>query len=117
MLDRLSTLPADQKDYRPDTGGRSIGELAWHLAEVDAYVSLGIEQGEFKFDTNKPPHIDRPRTIEALAPAFRVVHDEAVTRVARPQSPDSGRASRSAAAELWRVCGLSSRTPLSQPVH
>src|SRR5260221_1464792 len=91
MLDLLRALPADQYDFRPDTGGRSIGELAWHLAEVDAYVSLGIGHGEFKFDTNKPPHIDRPRTIEVLAPAFRVVHDEAVTRVARLQSPDWGR--------------------------
>ena len=52
----LRALPTDQYDFRPDTGGRSIGELAWHVAEVDAYVSLGIDQGEFKFDTSKPPH-------------------------------------------------------------
>src|SRR5438309_4142144 len=32
---------------RPDAGGRSLGELAWHLAEADAYVSFGIEQGSF----------------------------------------------------------------------
>src|SRR5260221_8787898 len=102
MLDLLRALPADQYDFRPDTGGRSIGELAWHLAEVDAYVSLGIEQGEFKFDTNKPPHIDRPRTIEALAPAFRVVHDEAVTRVARLSSHHWGRRNRYADRQHWR---------------
>src|SRR5258706_724311 len=103
MLDLLRALPADQYDFRPDTGGRSIGELAWHLAEVDAYVSLGIEQGEFKFDTNKPPHIDRPRTIEALAPAFRLVHDEAVTRVAPPHPHDSGGQDRYARRVTWGV--------------
>src|SRR5258708_33789004 len=87
----LRALPADQYDFRPDTGSRSIGELAWHLAEVDAYVSLGIDRGEFKFDTSKPRHIERPRTIEALVLAFRVVHDEAVTRVARLPAPHWGR--------------------------
>ncbi|HKC00071.1 MAG TPA: DinB family protein [Terriglobales bacterium] len=117
MLDLLRALPADQYDFRPDTGGRSIGELAWHLAEVDAYVSLGIEQGEFKFDTNKPPHIDRPRTIEALAPAFRVVHDEAVTRVARLQSHDWGREIRYADGELWSIGNLLWRKLLMHAVH
>jgi DinB family len=41
----MRALPPDQYEFRPDAGGRSIGELAWHLAEVDAYVSLGIERG------------------------------------------------------------------------
>jgi len=59
----IRALPPDQYDFRPDPGGRSMGELAWHLAEVDAYLSLGIEQGHFKFDVVKPPHIERPRTI------------------------------------------------------
>ena len=59
----LRALPADQYDLRPDSGGRSLGELAWHLAEVDAYVSLGIERRSFAFD-GKPPHIERPRRDE-----------------------------------------------------
>jgi uncharacterized damage-inducible protein DinB len=41
----LRALPPDQYDFRPDAGGRSLGELAWHLAEGDAYMSLGIEAG------------------------------------------------------------------------
>src|SRR6266498_2883316 len=40
----LRALPVDRYDFRPDAGGRSIGELAWHLAEVDAYASVGILQ-------------------------------------------------------------------------
>src|SRR2546421_3742914 len=43
----LRALPAGQYDFRPDAGARSLGELAWHLAEADAYVSWGIEQGKF----------------------------------------------------------------------
>jgi uncharacterized damage-inducible protein DinB len=35
-LKLLRALPATQYDFRPDAGGRSMGELAWHLAEGDA---------------------------------------------------------------------------------
>src|SRR5258708_23503142 len=98
-------LPSNQYDYRPDPGGRSLGELAWHLAEVDAYVSTGIERGEFRFDV-KPPHMDRPKTIEALAPAFRVVHDDAVARVARLEAADIDREIRYADGELWSIRDL-----------
>src|SRR5919198_2460498 len=83
----MHMLPSDQYDFRPDAGGRSLGELAWHLAEVDAYVSLGIERGEFRFDV-KPPHLERPKEVAALGAAFRVVHQDAVTRVARLQAAD-----------------------------
>src|SRR5262245_18779485 len=37
----LKALPPAQYDFRPDSGGRSLGELAWHLAEGDAYMSYG----------------------------------------------------------------------------
>jgi hypothetical protein len=48
----IDALPRDQYDYRPDAGGRSIGELAWHLAEVDAYVSSNCgAHGEERGDT------------------------------------------------------------------
>src|SRR6266851_3908319 len=86
----LRALPLSQYDYRPDAGGRSIGELAWHLAEVDAYVSLGIERGSFAFDV-KPPHIERPQSVDGLAPGFRVVHQDAAARVARLRDADMDR--------------------------
>ena len=63
----LKALPSTQYDFRPDPGGRSLGELAWHLAEGDAYISFGIDRGEFTMDA-KPPNIERPRSVEALAP-------------------------------------------------
>ena len=54
----LRALPPTQYDFRPDAGGRSLGELAWHLAEGDAYMSYGIETGRFAMDV-KPPNIER----------------------------------------------------------
>lgn len=78
----LRALPAGQYDFRPDPGGRSLGELAWHLTEADAYVSWGIEQGTFAPGT-KPPGIERPKSMEALAAGYERVHAEAVARVRR----------------------------------
>jgi uncharacterized damage-inducible protein DinB len=86
----LRALPASQYEFRPDAGGRSLGELAWHLAEGDAYMSQGIELGEFGMAT-KPPHIERPRTVEGLAPGFDRVHQDAVARVRRLTPADLDR--------------------------
>jgi uncharacterized damage-inducible protein DinB len=76
----LKALPVTQYDFRPDPGGRSLGELAWHLAEIDAYMSHGLETRSFEMGV-RPPGIERPRTIEALAPAYERVHADAVVRV------------------------------------
>src|SRR4249919_2326397 len=76
----LKALPPTQYDFRPDASGRSLGELAWHLAEGDAYMSFGIERGGFTMGA-KPPNIERPRTIEGLAPGYELVHREAVARI------------------------------------
>jgi len=89
-LTLLRALPAGQYDFRPDPGGRSLGELAWHLAEADAYVSYGIEQGTFARGT-KPPGIERPKSIEALAPGYERVHADAVPRVRRLAPEDLDR--------------------------
>ena len=76
----LEALPRDKYDFRPDPGGRSIGEMAWHLAEGDAYNSLGVAEGEFSPDM-RPPGMERPKQVEALAPGYARVHKEAVERV------------------------------------
>ena len=85
----LQALPADSYDYRPDATGRSVGELAWHLAEGDAYISYGIDRGEFTMDA-RPPNLERPRTVEALAPGFERIHRDAVARIRKltPQDLD-----------------------------
>jgi uncharacterized damage-inducible protein DinB len=112
----MRALPRDHYDFRPDAGGRSLGELAWHLAEVDAYVSTGIVRGEFRFDV-KPPHIERPRSVEQLAPAFRVVHDEAVARIAQLDPADLEREIRYADGALWTIRDLLWRKLLLHAVH
>src|SRR5256886_8071301 len=86
----LKALPPGQYDFRPDAGGRSLGELAWHLAEGDAYMSYGVEQRRFTIDA-KPPNIERPRTIEALAPGYERIHREAVSRLRNLQPEDLDR--------------------------
>src|SRR6266545_5966937 len=89
-LKLLRALPATQYDFRPDAGGRSMGELAWHLAEGDAYMSCGIEAGRFGMDA-KPPNIERPRTVEALAPGYERIHTEAVARIRKLKPEDLDR--------------------------
>jgi uncharacterized damage-inducible protein DinB len=86
----LRALPSAKYDFRPDAGGRSLGELAWHLAEGDAYMSLGVEKGGFSMDV-KPPNIERPRAVEELAPAYERVHQEAVARIRKLKPEDLDR--------------------------
>jgi uncharacterized damage-inducible protein DinB len=89
-LKLLRVLPPAQYDFRPDTGGRSLGELAWHLAEGDAYISFGIERGQFSLDA-KPPNIARPRTVDGLAPGYERVHREAAVRIRKLAPADLDR--------------------------
>jgi uncharacterized damage-inducible protein DinB len=89
-LKLLEALPSEQYEFRPDASGRSLGELAWHLAEGDAYMSYGIAAGQFSMEA-KPPNIERPRTVEALAPGYERIHREAVGRIRKLQPEDLDR--------------------------
>jgi len=115
-LSLLASLPPEHYDFRPDAGGRSLGELAWHLAEVDAFVSLGVERREFKFDI-KPPNIERPRTVEALSPRFEVVHLEALARVKGLEATNLNEELRYADGTLWTISDLLWRKLLLHSVH
>ena len=86
----LAALPASQYDFRPDASGRSMGELAWHLAEIDAYIANGAVTRTIDFAT-KLPGLVRPRTIAELAPAYQRVHDEwaAKVRTMKPEELDA----------------------------
>lgn len=68
-LELLRALPADPYDFRPDPRGRSLGEMAWHLAEVDAYMAAAAASGAFDFET-RPAGLERPRTVAELAPGY-----------------------------------------------
>jgi len=76
----LRALPPNQYDFRADPESRSIGELAWHLSEIDAYMTDGIVTGSLKLG-HRPPGIERPREIASLAPGYERIHRDAVERV------------------------------------
>jgi len=88
--DMLRALPEGAYDFRPDSSGRSLGELAWHLAEGDAYMSFCVDRRNFDMGGPKPPGIERPRTIAELAPGFERVHAEAVARIQQLTPADLG---------------------------
>ena len=77
----LEALPADKYDFRPDPEGRSIGEMAWHLSEIEGYISYGISKGAVTFQ-EAPPNMQRPREVRLLAPGYRRIHEEGVARLA-----------------------------------
>ena len=77
----LEALPTTQYDFRPDPDYRSLGEMAWHLSEIEGYISHGITQGAVTFQ-EAPPNLKRPREVKPLAPGYRKVHEEAVARLA-----------------------------------
>ena len=86
----LDALPKDGYDFRPDPEARSLGEMAWHLAEVEAYGTFGIERGQLAPEP-KPPGIARPRTVPELSPGFERVHRDAVARVQKLKPEDLDR--------------------------
>ncbi len=86
----LQALPTNQYDFRPDATGRSLGELAWHLTEIDAYISDGVVAQHFDF-SKKLPGLERPRNVAALAEGYTRVHGEAVARVSAMQPGDFDR--------------------------
>lgn len=87
----LEALPVDQYDFRPDPKGRSIGELAWHLSEIDACLSFAIAEGRFSLEDD-PPDLKRPREIRLLAPGYRRVHEQAAARLRNVQNDQLDRA-------------------------
>jgi len=86
----LESLSPHAYDFRPDAEGRSIGELAWHLAEGEAYGSFGIERGGFPRD-ERPPGLERPRTIAELGPGFQRIHGDAAERLRKLAPEDLDR--------------------------
>ena len=87
----LEVLPGEQYGFQPDPKGRSIGQLAWHLSEIDACLSFGIEHDRFRFE-DEPPNLKRPREMALLAPGYRRIHQEAVARLQALTDDDLDRA-------------------------
>ncbi len=90
VIATMRSLPAGGYDFRPDPGGRSLGEVAWHLAEVDAYATRAVEAGRVD-GSEKIPNLERPRTVEALAPGFERIRQDALARVRPLKNADLDR--------------------------
>ena len=86
----LESLPDDKYDFRPDPEGRSIGEMAWHLSEIDACLTYAIEHNRFRME-DEPPNLRRPRETSQLAPGYRRIHEEALARLASLTDEDLDR--------------------------
>jgi len=86
----LRSLPTNQYDFRPDPGGRSLGELAWHLAEIDGFITTGVLARQFDFSA-KLPGLERPRSIAELAPGYERVHAEYAGKLAAMKPEDLDR--------------------------
>lgn len=81
-LAMLGALPSGSYDFRPDATGRSVGELAWHLAEHEGLLTHVAVTGRFDpTATRTLPGLRRPERLEDLVPAFTKVHGDAVARV------------------------------------
>jgi uncharacterized damage-inducible protein DinB len=76
----LRALPQDKYDFRPDPQGRSLGEMAWHLSEIDALIADAVANGAFDFSA-KLPGLERPRVISELAPGYERVHASALAKI------------------------------------
>jgi len=65
----LRVLPAGQYEtFAPDPGGRSLGELAWHLRRPTATSRTGSMLGTFAPGASRRHR--RPKAVEALAPGY-----------------------------------------------
>jgi len=87
-LELLKTIPEDRYEFRPDPKGRSLSELAWHLAELEAVMTnIALKRD---FGAPMPPEAKRPRTVPELVAGYENVHREAVQRVTeiRPEDLD-----------------------------
>lgn len=76
----LRALPPAQYDFRPDPQGRSIAELAWHIAEMEAFTAHSVATGRIDFGVELPG-LERPATLPELAEGYARVHDAALARV------------------------------------
>lgn len=80
----IQSLPSDKYDFRPDPLGRSVGELAWHLAEGEGVLSDTVARGRFDpSGSSNIPGLGRPSDLSLLLPAFGRVHADAVARISK----------------------------------
>jgi uncharacterized damage-inducible protein DinB len=90
-LQVIRSIPPDQYDFKVDPKGRSIGQLAWHMSEIEGCISFDVKGGcDFSYE-HEVPNMKRPTEVEGLAHGYRRVHDEAMSRLAGVTSDELDR--------------------------
>ena len=85
----LKSVPADQFSFRPDPQGKSIGELAWHLAELEGIMSnLAVQRSSA---AAKMAGLEQPATMAEVVSGYERVHRESVARVRSLRAEDLDR--------------------------
>jgi len=68
----LERVPQDKLDWRPHPKSRTIGELAWHVATLPQFGTLGLREGKRELSGARPPE----PTNSDFANTFRKAVDE-----------------------------------------
>lgn len=74
----LEKVPMEKADWKPHEKSMSLGHLARHIAEMNGWVKVSIEQDvlDFSKDAYKPQN---PTTTKDLLAFFDRLHEEAIT--------------------------------------
>ena len=87
----ILSIPPDRYDFKVDPDGRSIGQLAWHLSEIEGCISFDVEGGcDFSY-AHEVPNMKRPTDVASLARGYKRVHDEAMARLSKVTNEDLDR--------------------------
>lgn len=76
----LRALPTDRFDFRPDAGGYSLGELAWHLAQTEDFMSTGVTTGNWDFGAARV-RLAQPDGFAGVVEGYDRVHRAALARI------------------------------------
>jgi hypothetical protein len=70
----ILSIPPDQYDFKVDPKGRSLGQLAWHLSEIEGCISFDIEGGyDFSYE-HVVPNMKLPTAVASLSCGYDRVH-------------------------------------------
>ena len=87
----ILSIPPDRYDFKVDPDGRSLGQLAWHLSEIEGCISFDIEAGcDFSY-AHEVPNMKRPTDVASLASGYKRVHNEAMARLSNVTNEDLDR--------------------------
>ena len=87
-LEVIQSIPPSQYGFKVDPKGRSLGQLAWHLSEIEGCISFDVEGGgDFSYE-HEVPNMKRPTEVSSLVSGYKRVHDESMARLSKVTNDD-----------------------------